>query len=116
VAPYIEEAIREARERADGGYLLALKQKAKIEVDEKRVQAIATLLFDQHRRRIQKSHPERQADAGRFWRQLLHALPPDSSHFERNQPGIQRKATVLVIDVYKYKELAGEYRVQVIPP
>jgi thioredoxin 1 len=25
------------------------------------------------------------------------------------------KATVLVIDVYKYKELAGEYRIQVIP-
>jgi thiol-disulfide isomerase/thioredoxin len=43
VAPYIEEAIREAKGKEQmEGYLLALKQKAKIEVDEKRVQAIAT--------------------------------------------------------------------------
>jgi hypothetical protein len=42
-------------------------------------------------------------------------LAGDSPHPEGSPARVYRQSPLLVIDVYKFKELAGEYRVQLIP-
>ena len=117
MAPYIEEAIREAKGKEQmEAYLLALKEKAKIEIDEKRVQAIAaptpsTNTGEEFKKGIQSGKPmlvDFGANSCMPCRQIRPILKEISQEYDG-------KASVLVIDVYKYKELAGEYRVQVIP-
>jgi thioredoxin 1 len=117
VAPFIEGAIREARGKEQmEGYLLALKEKAKVEIDEKRVQAIAvpsppTNTGEEFKKAIQSGKPV-LVDFGANSCMPCRQIRPILKEIGQEYTG---KATVLVIDVYKYKELAGEYRVQVIP-
>ena len=117
VAPYIEDAIREAKGKEQmEGYLLALKEKAKIEIDEKRIQAIAnptpsTNTGEEFKKGIQSGKPM-LVDFGANSCMPCRQIRPILKELSQEYNG---KATVLVIDVYKYKELAGEYRVQVIP-
>jgi thioredoxin 1 len=117
VAPLIEMAIREAKGKDQmEEYIASLRGKAKIEIDEKRLQAAAS--------------PAPLTDTGEEFKKALTSGRPVLVDFGANscmpcrqiRPILQEikqeytgKATVLVIDVYKYKELAGEYRVQVIP-
>lgn len=117
VAPYIEEAIREAKGKEQmEGYLLALKEKAKVEIDEKRLQTIATPTpstntGEEFKKAIQSGKPI-LVDFGSNSCMPCRQIRPILKEISQEYTG---KATVLVIDVYKYKELAGEYRVQVIP-
>ena len=117
VAPYIEEALREAKGKEQmEGYLLALKEKAKVEVDEKRLQAIAvptpsTNTGEEFKKAIQSGKPM-LVDFGSNSCMPCRQIRPILKEISQEYTG---KATVLVIDVYKFKELAGEYRVQVIP-
>lgn len=117
VAPYIEEALREAKGKEQmEGYLAALKEKARVEVDEKRVQAIAvptpsTNTGEEFKKAIQSGKPM-LVDFGSNSCMPCRQIRPILKEISQEYTG---KATVLVIDVYKFKELAGEYRVQVIP-
>ena len=117
VAPYIEEALREAKGKEQmEAYLLALKEKAKVEIDEKRVQAIAvptpsTNTGEEFKKAIQSGKPM-LVDFGSNSCMPCRQIRPILKEISQEYTG---KATVLVIDVYKFKELAGEYRVQVIP-
>ena len=117
VAPFIEEAIREARGKEQmEEYLLALKEKAKIEIDEKRLRAIAaspppTNTSEEFKKAIQSGKPV-LVDFGANSCMPCRQIRPILKEISQEYAG---KAEVLVIDVYKYKELAGEYRVQVIP-
>ncbi len=117
VAPLIEMAIREAKGKDQmEEYIASLRGKAKIEIDEQRLQAAAS--------------PAPLTDTGEEFKKALTSGRPVLVDFGANscmpcrqiRPILQEikqeytgKATVLVIDVYKYKELAGEYRIQVIP-
>ena len=117
VAPYIEEAIREAKGKEQmEGFLLALKEKAKVEIDEKRVQAIAvptpsTNTGEEFKKAMQSGKPI-LVDFGSNSCMPCRQIRPILKELSQEYTG---KATILVIDVYKYKELAGQYRVQVIP-
>ena len=117
VGPFIEGAIREARGKEQmGEYVLALKEKAKIEIDEKRLQAIAsptppTNTGEEFKNALQSGKPV-LVDFGANSCMPCRQIRPILKEVGQEYAG---KAEVLVIDVYKYKELAGEYRVQVIP-
>jgi thioredoxin 1 len=117
VAPFIEGAIREARGKEQmGEYVLALKEKAKIEIDEKHLQAISapappTNTGEEFKKAIQSGKPV-LVDFGANSCMPCRQIRPILKEISQQYTG---KATVLVIDVYKYKELAGEYHVQVIP-
>jgi thioredoxin 1 len=117
VAPLIEMAIREAKGKDQmEEYITSLRGKAKIEIDEKRLEAFAS--------------PAPRTDTGEEFKKALTSGQPVLVDFGANscmpcrqiRPILQEikqeyagKATILVIDVYKNKELAGEYRIQVIP-
>jgi thioredoxin 1 len=117
VAPLIEMAIREAKGKDQmEEYMTSLKGKAKVEINEKRLQAIAS--------------PAPPTDTGEEFKKALTSGKPVLVDFGANsclpcrqiRPILKEigqeytgKAQVLVLDVYKNKEIAGEYRVQVIP-
>jgi thioredoxin 1 len=117
VAPLIEMAIREAKGKDQmEEYITSLKGKAKVEINEKRLQAIAS--------------PAPPTDTSEEFKKALTSGKPVLVDFGANsclpcrqiRPLLKEigqeytgKAQVLVLDVYKNKEIAGEYRVQVIP-
>ena len=117
VAPLIEMAIREAKGKDQmEEYVTSLKGKAKVEIDEKRLRAIAS--------------PSPPTDTSEEFKKALTSGKPILVDFGANsclpcrqiRPLLKEirqeftgKAQVLVLDVYQNKEVAGEYRVQVIP-
>jgi len=117
VAPLIEMAIREAKGKDQvEEYITSLKGKAKVEIDEKRLRAIAS--------------PSPPTDTSEELKKALTSGKPVLVDFGANsclpcrqiRPLLKEirqeftgKAQVLVLDVYQNKEVAGEYRVQVIP-
>ena len=117
VGPFIEGAIREAKGKEQmGEYVLTLKEKAKIEIDEKHLQAISapapsTNTGEEFKKALQSGKPV-LVDFGANSCMPCRQIRPILKEVGQEYAG---KAEVLVIDVYKYKELAGEYRVQVIP-
>jgi thioredoxin 1 len=117
VAPMIEMAIREAKGKGQmEDYITSLKEKAKIEINEKRLKAIAaptpsTNTGEEFKKALQSGKPV-LVDFGANSCMPCRQIRPILKEIGQEYTG---KARVLVIDVYKNRELAGEYRIQVIP-
>ena len=117
VGPFMENALREAKGKEKiEEYIVALKGKAKIEVDERRLQKIsaptpATNSGEEFKKALQSGQPV-LVDFGANSCMPCRQIRPILNEIGKEYSG---KAQILIIDVYKHKELAGEYRVQVIP-
>jgi len=117
MAPIIEFAIREAKGKEQvEEYVTSLKRNAKIEIDEKRLQAISvpppsTNTAEEFKKALQSGQPV-LVDFGANSCAPCRQIRPILKELEKEYSG---KARVLILDVYKYKELAREYRVQMIP-
>jgi thioredoxin 1 len=117
VAPLIENLIREAKGKEEvETYVASLRTKAKVELSEKYVQAITTPspqtdTAEEFKKAIQSGQPV-LVDFGANSCMPCRQIRPILKEVKQEYTG---KAHVLVIDVYKFKELAGEYRVQLIP-
>ena len=117
VAPLIENAIREAKGKDQiEGYVSSLRGKAKIEIDENRLQTMAapppaTNTGEEFKKALQSGMPV-LVDFGANSCMPCRQIRPILKEIGQEYSG---KAHVLIIDVYKNKELAGEHRVQVIP-
>jgi thioredoxin 1 len=117
VAPLLENAIREAKGKEKmEEYVLALKNKAKVDMDEKRLQNLttpppATNTSEEFKKALQSGRPI-LVDFGANNCMPCRQIRPTLKELGKEYTD---KANILVIDVYKYKELASEYKVQVIP-
>lgn len=117
VAPLIENIIREAKGKEQvEAYVASLRTKAKVEFSEKHVQAIVTPspqtdTAEEFKKAIQSGQPV-LVDFGANSCMPCRQIRPILKEVKQEYTG---KAHVLVIDVYKFKELAGEYRIQLIP-
>jgi len=117
VTPMIEEAIRElkGKEKVEE-YLASVKNKAKIEVDENRLKNITlapppTNTKEEFNQAMKGGKPI-LVDFGANACMPCRQLRPILKEIKKEYTG---KASILVIDVYKYQDLAREYRVQLIP-
>jgi thioredoxin 1 len=117
VAPLLEELIRDAKgkEKVEE-YITSLQEKAKVEVDEKRLKEIsvpssATNTSDDFEKAVKSGKPV-LVDFGANSCVPCRQIRPILKEIAKEQTG---KAEILVIDVYKFKSLAAEYKVQVIP-
>ena len=117
VTPMIEEAIRElkGKEKAEE-YVASLKNKAKIEIDESRLKDVTALppptnTKEEFQQAIQSGKPL-LVDFGANSCMPCRQLRPILKEIEKEHA---EKARILIIDVYKYQDLAKEYRVQLIP-
>jgi len=117
VAPLIDAAIREAKGKEKSeAYIASLKNKAKIEVDEKLLKDVTALPPPTHTKEqfaeAMKSGKPVLVDFGANSCMPCRQLRPILKELEKEYA---EKARILVIDVYKYQDLAKEYRVQLIP-
>ena len=117
VAPMIEEAIREfkGKEKVEE-YVSSLKNKAKIEVDENRLKNITaapppTNTKEEFTQAMKSGKPV-LVDFGANSCMPCRQLRPILKEIEKD---LAEKARILVVDVYKYQDLAREHRVQLIP-
>jgi len=117
VAPLIENIIREAKgkEKVEE-YVTSLRKNASVEIREKYVQALTapspqTDTAEEFKKAIQSGQPV-LVDFGSNSCMPCRQIRPILKEVKQDYAG---KAHVLVIDVYKFKELAAEYRVQLIP-
>ncbi|MGE5253845.1 MAG: thioredoxin domain-containing protein [Planctomycetaceae bacterium] len=117
VTPMIEEAIREikGKEKAEE-YVASLRNKAKIEVDESRLKKIAAapppMNTKEELQQAMKNGKPLLVDFGSNSCLPCRQLRPILKEIEKEYVG---KASILVIDVYQYQDLAREHRVQLIP-
>ena len=117
VAPMIEAAIREAKGKEKmEEYVASLKNKAKVEVDENRLKDItslppATNTKEEFAQAIKNGKPM-VVDFGSNSCLPCRQIRPILKEIEKEYTG---KAQILILDVYKYQDLAKEYRVQLIP-
>lgn len=117
VTPMIEEAIRElkGKEKVEE-YVASLKNKAKIEVDESRLKDITaapppTNTKEEFNQAMKSGKPV-LVDFGANSCMPCRQLRPILKEIEKDYA---EKAKILVVDVYKYQDLAREHRVQLIP-
>ena len=117
VAPLIENMVREIKgnEKAEQ-YMESLKKKATIEIDEKRLQAIAvpppvTNTQEEFKKAVGSGKPT-LVDFGANNCMPCRLLRPILKDIGKEYAG---RAHVLVIDIYAEKGLAQEYGVQVVP-
>jgi thioredoxin 1 len=117
VTPLIENFIREMKgnEKAEQ-YMESLKKKATIEIDEKRLQAIAvpppaTNTKEDFQKAVGSGKPV-LVDFGSNDCMPCRLLRPILKDIGKEYAG---RAHVLVIDIYDQKELARQYKVQVVP-
>jgi len=113
----IEAAIREikGKEKTEE-YVASLKNKAKIEVDETRLKNIAaappsTNTKEEFQRALKSGTPV-LVDFGANSCMPCRQIRPILKEIEKEYTG---KAQVVIVDVYKYEDLAREYRVSLIP-
>jgi thioredoxin 1 len=117
VTPMIEEAIRElkGKEKVEE-YVASLKNKAKIEVDESRLKNITAapppMSTKEEFNQAMKSGKPVLVDFGANSCMPCRQLRPILKEIEKEYA---EKAKILVVDVYKYQDLAREHRVQLIP-
>jgi len=117
VSPMIEGAIREVKgKEKTEEYVASLKNKAKIEIDESRLKEISAAPPDTNTKedfsRAMKSGKPVLVDFGANSCMPCRQIRPILKELEKEYTG---KAEVLIIDVYKYKDLATEHRVSLIP-
>jgi thioredoxin 1 len=117
VTPMIEEAIRElkGKEKAEE-YLASLKNKTKIEIDESLLKDVTALppptnTKEQFQHAMKSGKPV-LVDFGANSCMPCRQLRPILKEIEKEYG---EKAKILVVDVYKYQDLARQYRVQLIP-
>jgi len=117
VTPMIEEAIRKlkGKEKAEE-YLASLKNKAKIEIDESRLKgvtaAVASTNTKEEFNQAMKGGKPVLVDFGANSCMPCRQIRPILKEIGKEY---SEKAKVLIIDVYKYQDLAREHRVQLIP-
>ncbi len=117
VAPMIDAAIREAKgKEKTEEYIASLKNKAKIEVDEKQLQNVTALPPPTNTKEqfveAMKSGKPVLVDFGANSCMPCRQIRPILKELEKEYA---EKARILIIDVYKYQDLAKEYKVQLIP-
>jgi len=117
VAPLLEELIRDAKgkEKVEE-YITSLREKAKVEIDEKRLKDITTVAPDtnpseEFNKAIKGGKPL-LVDFGANNCVPCRQLRPILKDIAKEQSG---KAEILIIDVYKFKSLAAEHKIQVVP-
>ncbi len=117
ISPLIEELIREAKGKEQVEiYIASLKNKAKIEINEKYIKAVTALppptdTAEDFKKAIQSGKPL-LVDFGANSCLPCRQLRPLLKEIKEEYAG---KAHILIIDVYKFKELAREYKIQLIP-
>jgi thioredoxin 1 len=117
VAPAIEQIIREMKQReALGQFLEELRKNAKVDINQDRLQKISVKppesnTEEDFKKAIASGKPvlvDFGANSCVPCRQLRPILKEINKEYSE-------KASVLVIDVYKYQGLAGQYKIQLIP-
>lgn len=117
VAPIIEQVIREGKQQEElGRFLKELRDKAKIEIDQNRLKKIAAKppesnTEDDFKKAVADGKPvlvDFGANSCIPCRQMRPILKQIGSEYSE-------KAKVLVIDIYKYQELAKQNKIQLIP-
>jgi len=117
VAPILEELIRDAKgkEKVEE-YITSLREKAKVEIDETRLKGITSVAPDTNTsedfNKAVKSGKPLLVDFGANNCVPCRQLRPILKDIAKEQSG---KAEILIIDVYKFKSLAAEHKVQVLP-
>ena len=117
VAPVLEELIRDAKGKEKiEEYITSLREKAKVEIDEKRLKEIATSApetntSDEFNKAVKSGKPL-LVDFGANNCVPCRQIRPILKEIAKEQTG---KAEILIIDVYKYKTLATDYKIQVVP-
>lgn len=117
VAPLLEELIRDAKgkEKVEE-YITSLREKAKVEIDEKRLKDIAAVAPDTNTseefNKAVKGGKPLLVDFGANNCVPCRQLRPILKDIAKEQSG---KAEILIIDVYKFKSLAAEHKIQVVP-
>jgi thioredoxin 1 len=117
VAPILEELIRDAKGKEKiEEYITSLREKAKVDIDEKRLKDITVTAPDTNTseefNKAVKSGKPLLVDFGANNCVPCRQLRPILKDLAKEQTG---KAEILIIDVYKYKSLASEYKIQVVP-
>ncbi len=117
VAPAIEQYIREAKQQqALGEFLEDLRKKAKVDIDQAQLQKVAVKppemnTEDELKQALTGGKPvlvDFGANSCLPCRQLRPVLKEISAEYSE-------KAKILVIDVYKYQNLAREHKVLMLP-
>ena len=117
VAPVLEELIRDAKgkEKVEE-YITSLREKAKVEIDETRLKGVTAVAPDTNTseefNKAIKSGKPLLVDFGANNCVPCRQLRPILKDIGKEQSG---KAEVLIIDVYKFKSLAAEHKIQVVP-
>jgi len=117
VAPLIEQIIQESKHRQRiEEFIKELQKKAKIDIDQNRLNKIAikppeSNTEEDFKKAITSGKPI-LVDFGANSCIPCRQMRPILKEVEKDYSG---KAHVLVIDVYKYQDLAREYKIQLIP-
>ena len=117
VTPAIEQLIREMKQReALGQFLGELRKNARVEINQERLQKIATKppesnTEEDFKQALTSGKPV-LVDFGANSCIPCRQLRPILREVDKEYTG---RARTLVIDVYKYQNLAREYKVQLIP-
>lgn len=117
VAPMIEGAIKEVKgKEKTEEYIVSLKDKAKIDIDEARLKEIsasppATNTKEEFAQALKSGRPV-LVDFGANSCLPCRQIRPILKELEKEYTG---KAQVLIVDVYQQQDLAREYRVSLIP-
>ena len=117
VAPVLEELIRDAKgkEKVEE-YITSLREKAKVEIDESRLKGVTAVAPDTNTseefNKAIKSGKPLLVDFGANNCVPCRQLRPILKDIGKEQSG---KAEILIIDVYKFKSLAAEHKIQVVP-
>jgi thioredoxin 1 len=117
VTPAIEQLIREMKQReALGQFMGELRKNAKVEINQERLQKIAARppesnTEEDFKQALTSGKPV-LVDFGANSCVPCRQLRPILKEIDKEYTG---KTRVLVIDVYKYQNLAREYKVQLIP-
>jgi thioredoxin 1 len=117
VAPAVEQIIREGKQQqAVEQYLKELRSNGKVEIDQIRLKKIAATPpesnSEEEFKKALASGKPLLVDFGANSCVPCRQMRPILKELEKEYTG---KAGILVIDVYKYQNLAKDYKVQLIP-
>ena len=117
VSPLVEQMIREGKQRQEvEQFVTELRTTAKVEIDQIRLNKIATRppessTEEDFKKALTSGKPV-LVDFGANSCVPCRQMRPILKEVEKEYTG---KASILVIDVYKYQNLAREYTIQLIP-
>jgi len=117
VAPMIEQILQEEKQREEvGRFVEDLRKNAKVEIDQERLQKIAAKppesnTPDDFKKALTDGKPF-LVDFGANSCIPCRQMRPVLKEVDKEYAG---KTRVLIIDVYKYQDLAREYKIQLLP-